>query len=46
MENNSVMYTEDQLMARLKFFIGICLALTLQVLSLLFSIQLFLLHNH
>ena len=29
MENNNVMYTEDQLMARLKFFIGICLALTL-----------------
>jgi hypothetical protein len=30
-ENNnaSVMYTEEQLMARLKFFIGICLALTL-----------------
>lgn len=31
MENNTppVMYTEDQLMARLKFFIGICLSLTL-----------------
>lgn len=31
MENNSnsVMYTEEQLMARLRFFIGICLALTL-----------------
>ena len=31
MENNntSVMYTEEQLMARLKFFIGICLSLTL-----------------
>lgn len=30
-ENNPepVMYTEEQLMARLKFFIGICLALTL-----------------
>jgi hypothetical protein len=30
-ENNqpSIMYTEEQLMARLKFFIGICLALTL-----------------
>ena len=28
MENN-FMYTEDQLMARLKFFIGVCLALTL-----------------
>ena len=29
MENNNLMYTEEQLMARLKFFIGICLALTL-----------------
>ena len=29
MENNNQMYTEEQLMARLKFFIGICLALTL-----------------
>ena len=31
MENNqpSIVYTEDQLMARLKFFIGICLSLTL-----------------
>ena len=31
MENNqpSIMYTEEQLMVRLKFFIGICLALTL-----------------
>ena len=31
MENNQapVMYTEEQLMARLKFFIGICLSLTL-----------------
>jgi len=32
MENNQqspAMYTEEQLMARLKFFIGICLALTL-----------------
>jgi len=30
-ENNKevMMYTEDQLMARLRFFIGICLALTL-----------------
>lgn len=27
--NTSVMYTEEQLMARLKFFIGICLSLTL-----------------
>ena len=40
MENNSVMYTEDQLMARLKFFIGICLALTLTgiVFVVLYSI--------
>ena len=30
MENKeSIMYTEEQLMARLKFFIGICLSLTL-----------------
>ena len=30
MENNQeIMYTEEQLMARLKFFIGVCLALTL-----------------
>lgn len=31
MENKepSIVYTEDQLMARLKFFIGICLSLTL-----------------
>ena len=31
MQNNQpvVIYTEDQLMARLRFFIGICLALTL-----------------
>lgn len=30
MQNNqSIMYTEEQLMARLKFFIGVCLALTL-----------------
>ena len=27
--NNNFMYTEEQLMARLKFFIGICLSLTL-----------------
>ena len=27
--NQSFLYTEEQLMARLKFFIGICLALTL-----------------
>ena len=42
MENNNsnVMYTEEQLMARLKFFIGICLALTLTgiVFVVLFSI--------
>ena len=40
MENNSVIYTEDQLMARLKFFIGICLALTLTgiVFVVLYSI--------
>ena len=29
MENNNFLYTEEQLMARLKFFIGVCLALTL-----------------
>ena len=31
MENNNIphIYTEEQLMARLKFFIGICLSLTL-----------------
>ena len=30
MENNiPFLYTEEQLMARLKFFIGVCLALTL-----------------
>lgn len=28
-QNNTFIYTEDQLMARLKFFIGICLSLTL-----------------
>ena len=41
MENNEpFMYTEDQLMARLKFFIGICLALTLTgiVFVVLYSI--------
>ena len=40
MENNSFMYTEEQLMARLKFFIGICLALTLTgiVFVVLYSI--------
>lgn len=40
MENNNLLYTEDQLMARLKFFIGICLALTLTgiVFVVLYSI--------
>jgi len=28
-QNNTILYTDEQLMARLKFFIGICLALTL-----------------
>ncbi len=39
MENNAI-YTEEQLMARLKFFIGICLALTLTgiVFVVLYSI--------
>lgn len=39
MENN-FMYTEEQLMARLKFFIGVCLALTLTgiVFVVLYSI--------
>ena len=39
MENNQI-YTEDQLMARLRFFIGICLALTLTgiVFVVLYSI--------
>ena len=39
MQNNEL-YTEDQLMARLKFFIGICLALTLTgiVFVVLYSI--------
>jgi len=39
-ENNDVMYTEEQLMARLKFFIGVCLALTLTgiVFVVLYSI--------
>lgn len=38
--NNEVLYTEEQLMARLKFFIGICLALTLTgiVFVVLYSI--------
>ena len=40
MQNNNIMYTEEQLMARLKFFIGICLALTLTgiVFVVLYSI--------
>lgn len=41
MENrNNIMYTEEQLMARLKFFIGVCLALTLTgiVFVVLYSI--------
>ena len=29
MQNNPILYTDEQLMARLKFFIGVCLALTL-----------------
>ena len=39
-QNNPFMYSEDQLMARLKFFIGICLALTLTgiVFVVLYSI--------
>ena len=41
-ENNtqSILYTEEQLMARLKFFIGVCLALTLTgiVFVVLYSI--------
>jgi hypothetical protein len=38
--NNNFMYSEEQLMARLKFFIGICLALTLTgiVFVVLYSI--------
>ncbi len=40
MENNQEMYTEEQLMARLKFFIGVCLAVTLTgiVFVVLYSI--------
>ena len=40
MENNAFVYTEEQLMARLKFFIGVCLALTLTgiVFVVLYSI--------
>jgi hypothetical protein len=39
-KNDNFMYTEEQLMARLKFFIGICLALTLTgiVFVVLYSI--------
>jgi hypothetical protein len=39
-ESNTIIYTEEQLMARLKFFIGICLALTLTgiVFVVLYSI--------
>jgi predicted tellurium resistance membrane protein TerC len=39
-ESNPIIYTEDQLMARLRFFIGICLALTLTgiVFVVLYSI--------
>ncbi len=41
--NEQFMYTEEQLMARLKFFIGICLALTLTgiVFVVLYSIIFF-----
>jgi hypothetical protein len=40
MQNNVFIYTEEQLMARLKFFIGVCLALTLTgiVFVVLYSI--------
>ena len=40
MQNNESIYTEEQLMARLKFFIGVCLALTLTgiVFVVLYSI--------
>jgi H+/Cl- antiporter ClcA len=40
MQDNAFIYTEDQLMARLKFFIGVCLALTLTgiVFVVLYSI--------
>lgn len=40
MENQKFLYTDDQLMTRLKFFIGICLALTLTgiVFVVLYSI--------
>jgi len=40
MQSNPFVYTEEQLMARLKFFIGVCLALTLTgiVFVVLYSI--------
>ena len=40
MENKPIIYTEEQLMARLKFFVGVCLALTLTgiVFVVLYSI--------
>lgn len=40
MENKPLVYTEEQLMARLKFFVGVCLALTLTgiVFVVLYSI--------
>lgn len=40
MANNDFLYTEEQLMARLRFFIGVCLALTLTgiVFVVLYSI--------
>lgn len=40
MLNNNFLYTDEQLMARLKFFIGVCLALTLTgiVFVVLYSI--------
>lgn len=40
MQNNVFLYTDEQLMARLKFFIGVCLAVTLTgiVFVVLFSI--------
>lgn len=40
MQNNAFLYTDEQLMARLKFFIGVCLAVTLTgiVFVVLFSI--------
>jgi hypothetical protein len=39
-KNSPIIYTEEQLMARLKFFVGVCLALTLTgiVFVVLFSI--------